>query len=243
MTDGVRTDGVRTVGIRWQEAELVAVRPETATISSFRFALTHPVRHLPGQHYILRLTAPDGYSASRSYSVASAPDDSGEIELAIEALPDGEVSGFMHDEARPGDRFELRGPIGGFFVWTAQRPALLVGGGSGVVPLVSMLRHARAVGGEDLLQLVVSVRTEADLPYAEELLGPRTTLVTTRVAAAGSPRPAGRVALGDLPAITADTDVYVCGSNGFADAVTGLLLSSGVTTAEHIKVERFGATG
>ena len=237
------TDGVRVVGIRWQEAELVAVRRETATISSFRFALSHPVRHLAGQHYILRLTAPDGYRASRSYSVASAPDDSGEIELAIEALPDGEVSGFMHDEARPGDRFELRGPIGGYFVWNAERPALLIGGGSGVVPLVSMLRHARDLGREDLLRLVVSVRSLDDLPYAGELLGPNTTLVTTRSAPPGSTRPAGRLVLDDLPAVTPDTDIYVCGSNGFADAVTGLLLSSGATSAERIKVERFGATG
>ncbi len=230
------------ISTRFQDAELVEVIRETATISTLRFTLSDPVRHLAGQHFILRLTAPDGYTASRSYSVASAPSDDGIIDLAIERLPDGEVSEFMHDVARPRDRFELRGPIGGFFVWRADTPALLIGGGSGVVPLVSMLRLARSLGREDLLQLVVSVRAPEDLLYPSELAGPSTTIVTTRSAAADSPRPAGRIARSDLPPVADDATVYVCGSNGFADAVTGLLIERGVAP-ERIKVERFGATG
>ncbi len=233
--------GVRVVGTTWQEAELVEVHRETATAASFRFQLSRPIRHLAGQHYVLRLTAPDGYTASRSYSVASAPDDSGVIELTIERLGDGEVSGFMHDEARVGDRFELRGPIGGFFVWTGETPALLIGGGSGIVPFMSMLRHARRLGRPDLLRLVVSVRTIDELLYADEIVGPETTVITTRAAAPGASRLAGRLSAADLPNISADTTVYVCGSNGFADAVTDMVIATGVAPTR-IKVERFGAT-
>jgi ferredoxin-NADP reductase len=114
---------------------------------------------LAGQHYVLSLTAPDGYTAQRSYSVASAPDDSGKIELTVEKLDGGEVSSFLHDIAEIGDEIEVRGPIGRWFVWEADTPALLIGGGSGVVPLMSMLRLARRIGRTDLLQVVVSVRT------------------------------------------------------------------------------------
>lgn len=226
----------------WQQAELVGVHRETAIASTFRFALSRPVRHLAGQHFVLRLTASDGYSASRSYSVASAPDDTGVIDLTIERLPDGEVSGFLHDVARPGDLFDLRGPIGGFFVWRGDTPAVLVGGGSGVVPFMSMLRLARSRGTEELLRLVVSVRSMDELLYANEIAGPSTTVVTTRTAAPGSDRAAGHLTSDDLLPIADDAEVYVCGSNGFADAVTGLVTAAGVDAAR-IRVERFGATG
>ena len=129
---------------RWQTATLVEVRPETATAKTFRLALPDPSSHLAGQHYVVRLTAPDGYTASRSYSVASPPDGSAEIELTVERLPDGEVSSFLHDVAAPGDSLEIRGPIGGWFVWRGDTPALLIGGGSGVVPLMAMVRHRAA---------------------------------------------------------------------------------------------------
>ena len=121
--------------LRWQNARVLSVRDETPTARTYRLLLPEPRRHLAGQHYVLRLTAPDGYSAARSYSVASAPDDTGEIELTVERLVDGEVSEFVHDVVVPGDELEVRGPIGLFFVWPGDRPALLVGGGSGVVPL------------------------------------------------------------------------------------------------------------
>ncbi len=156
----------------WEPATVVAIEDETASAKTFRLRLSRPSVHLAGQHYVLRLSAPDGYSAQRSYSVASAPDGSAEIELTIERLPGGEVSMFMHDEVRVGDELELRGPIGGWFVWRAGAPALLIGGGSGVVPLMAMLRLARRQGVPDLVRLLVSVRRPQDLYYAGELPAP-----------------------------------------------------------------------
>jgi ferredoxin-NADP reductase len=225
----------------WQSARIVDVHAETGTATTFRLSLERPVRHRAGQHYVVRLTAPDGYTAQRSYSVASAPDDTGVIELTVEHLPDGEVSSYLHDVAEVGDTLEVRGPIGGWFVWDGDTPALLVGGGSGVVPLMSMLRLARRIGRTELLRLVVSVRRPDDLYYAPEILGPETTVATTRAPWPGSTRPAGHLQAGDLPPVPGDATVYVCGSNGFADATTTLLESVGVA-ADRIRVERFGAT-
>ena len=225
----------------WQSATVVAVRDETARARTFRLALSRPVDHRAGQHYVVRLTAPDGYTASRSYSVASAPDGSGHIELTVERLADGEVSSFLHDVVVPGDELEVRGPIGGWFVWEGDTPAVLVGGGSGVVPLMSMLRLARRTGRSDLVRLVVSVRTPDDLYYADELPGPEVTVVHTRVAPPDAARPAGRLDTVDLPPVPEAATVFVCGSNGFADAATTLVMEAGVP-AGRIRVERFGAT-
>ncbi len=169
----------------WRDATVIGIKPETARAKTFRLALAEPSHHLAGQHYIVRLTAPDGYTASRSYSVASAPDASNEIELTVERLDDGEVSTFLHDEVVVGDELEVRGPIGGWFVWDGASPALLVGGGSGVVPLMAMLRLARRDQKSDLVRAIVSVRSHDDLYYADELPGPETTIVYTRVAPAG----------------------------------------------------------
>jgi ferredoxin-NADP reductase len=223
----------------WQAATVVSVHDETPTARSFRLALSHPVDHVPGQHYVVRLTAEDGYTASRSYSVASAPDGTGEIELTVELLPDGEVSPFLHDVVEPGDVLEVRGPLGRWFTWDVSSPALLVGGGSGVVPLMSMLRAARAAGRADLVRLVVSVRTPDDLYYAPEISGPEVTVAHTRVAPAGDPRPAGRLTGADLGPIEAGTTVYLCGSGGFVEHASMLLLEAGVDPAD-IRVERFG---
>ena len=229
--------------LRWQTATVLAVRDETPRARTLRLALPEPRRHLAGQHYVLRLTAPDGYTASRSYSVASAPDDTGEIELTVEKLVDGEVSEFVHDVVVPGDELEVRGPIGGFFAWAGDSPALLVGGGSGVVPLMAMLRLARRTGRADLVRMVVSVRSPEDLYYAAELPGPQTTVVYTRVAPPGAPRPPGRLAVADVAALVrGGEDAYVCGSAGFAEAATTVLLAAGVPV-ERIKVERFGPSG
>jgi ferredoxin-NADP reductase len=198
---------------------------------------------LAGQHYVLRLTAPDGYTASRSYSVASAPDGSNQIELTVERLPEGEVSSFLHDEVVVGDELEVRGPIGGWFVWRGDTPALLLGGGSGVVPLMAMLRLAHRTGRSDLVRLVVSTRRPEDLYYAAELRHLAAEILYTRRAPEGWPRPAGRLTAADLPAsIGVETTVFVCGSSGFSDAATDMLLSVGVEN-EHIRVERFGPTG
>ncbi len=191
---------------------------------------------------MLRLTAPDGYTAQRSYSIASAPDGTAELELTVELMAGGEVSGYLHDVVEPGGELELRGPIGGFFVWE-DGPALLVGGGSGVVPLAAMLRLARATGRADLLRLVVSVRTPADLYYAGELPGPEVTVVHSRVAPPGSERPAGRLTVDDLrPLLQPDDTVYVCGSAAFAGVASRLVADLGHPVTR-IRVERFGATG
>jgi ferredoxin-NADP reductase len=227
----------------WQQATVVGIRPETSTAKTFRLALPHPVPFLAGQHYVVRLTAPDGYRAARSYSVASAPDGSGEIELTVERLAEGEVSSFLHDVVAVGDQLEVRGPIGGWFVWPGTTPAVLIGGGSGIVPLMAMLRLARNSGHGDLVHLIVSTRTPADLYYAAELPGPETTIVYTRQAPPGWPRPPGRLAAADLPLPLAPGAIgYVCGSSGFADAATALLMDAGLA-ADRIRVERFGPTG
>jgi ferredoxin-NADP reductase len=229
--------------LQWQAATVTFVKDETPHAKTFRLALPEPSHHRAGQHYVVRLTAPDGYTASRSYSVASAPDGSNEIEITVERLEGGEVSTFLHDVVEPGDEIEVRGPIGGWFVWDGDRPALLVGGGSGVVPLMAMLRLARRTSRFDLVRLVVSVRTPADLYYATELPGPEATVLYTREAPPSWPRPPARLMANDLPPMTdAGATAYVCGSPGFADAATDVLMANGWTAAQ-IRVERFGPTG
>ena len=223
----------------WQSASVVERRTETPTAFTLRLRLERPVEHLPGQHYVVRLTAEDGYTASRSYSVASAPDGSGEIELTVELLPDGEVSPFLHEVVEVGDVLEVRGPLGRWFTWEGETPALLVGGGSGVVPLMAMLRWARATGREHLVRLVLSIRTPEDLYYGDELRGPGVTLVHTRRAPQGDPRRAGRLAAADLGVVDDEVTVYLCGSGGFVEHVSEVLLDRGVDPAR-IRVERFG---
>jgi ferredoxin-NADP reductase len=234
----------RTSG--WQTATVVGLGTETARARSIRLALEHPLDHLAGQHVVVRLTAPDGYTASRSYSIASAPDATGEIELIVERLDEGEVSTFLHDVLEVGDTVEVRGPIGGWFVWRGDAPALLVGGGSGLVPLVAMWRLAAAAGAADRLRLLASVRRADDLIGRADLLDadgrarPGAAIAYTREAPPGSIRPAGRLTADDLrPLRRADDTVFVCGSAGFADHVTHLLAELAVPL-DRIRVERFG---
>jgi len=224
----------------WQVAKIVAITRETPTAKTFRFELEQPSLHRAGQHYLVRLTAPDGYTASRSYSVASAPDGSNVIELTVERLENGEVSTFLHDDAEIGDELEVRGPIGGWFVWDGTTPALLVGGSSGIVPLMAMLRLARRNGRVDLVRLVVSVRSPADLYYADEVAGPETSIIYTRATPVGYARAPARLSVADIPrTITPGTTTYVCGSPAFADAATDVLVRAGAAP-ESIRVERFG---
>ena len=224
----------------WQAATVVAIHPETPNAKTFRLALDTATRHRAGQHYVVRLTAPDGYTASRSYSVASTPDGSTEFELTVERFDDGEVSTFLHDVLEVGDELEVRGPIGGYFVWDATTPALLLGGGSGIVPLMAMLRLARAKGRADLVHLVVSVRGPRDLYYAHELHAPDASVVYTREAAPESTRPPGRLTPDDVvPHLRDDATVYLCGSASFADTVGDLVTGLGVDPSR-IRVERFG---
>jgi len=238
------TDSTPAVPIpgRWQTAVVVEVHPETPSAKTFRLRLPDRSPHLAGQHYVVRLTAPDGYTAARSYSVASAPDGSAEIEITVERLPDGEVSSFLHDEVVVGDTIEVRGPIGGWFVWRGDSPAVLVAGGSGVVPLMAMLRLARRAGRADLLRLVVSVRRPVDLYYSQELVGPETTIVYSRESPPAFLRPPGHMVEQDLPSpMPVGATGYVCGSSGFADVAASLLIGAGLS-ASMIRVERFGPT-
>jgi ferredoxin-NADP reductase len=236
------SDAIGPVG-PWQTATVVKVTDETAHAKTFGLRLSRAAPHLAGQHFIVRLTAPDGYTASRSYSVASAPDESSEIEITVERLPGGEVSTFLHDEVVAGDELEVRGPIGGWFVWRGDSPALLIGGGSGVVPLMAMLRLARRGGAVDRARLVVSARTPDDLYYRSELPGPETTIVYTRRVPPSHPRPPGRLTIDDVaPVVGGGQTAYICGSSGFADAASDLVERAGIPT-DRIRVERFGPTG
>ena len=242
MTDGLPAAGPGRP-TPWQTATVVDVWPETERAKTFRLALERPSPFLAGQHFVVRLTAPDGYRAQRSYSVASAPGAGAQIDLTVELLDDGEVSGYLHEVVGPGDRLEVRGPIGGWFVWAGDAPALLVGGGSGIVPLMSMLRLARASGRSDLVRLAVSVRRPADLYYRDELPGPEVTVVYTREAPPGASRAPARLGAADLsPLVVEGATAYVCGSAGFAEAASGLLVGLGVPPGS-IRVERFGPSG
>jgi ferredoxin-NADP reductase len=232
--------GPRAPSGGWRAATVVGVRHPLPDAVELRLDVADRVEHVPGQHYVVRLTAEDGYTAQRSYSVASAPGDP-LVELFVERLEDGEVSGFLADVVRPGDELEVRGPIGGWFVWDGDRPALLVGGGTGVVPFVAMVRTARDLGRTELLRLAVSTRTLAALPYADELLDAGALVLTTREA--HGIRPAGRLTPADLVPLWEDgQSVYVCGSASFAEAASQLLVSMGVP-APDIRVERFGPSG
>jgi ferredoxin-NADP reductase len=226
----------------WQVGRVSARRPEHAACVSLRLALGDWVAHLPGQHYDVRLTAPDGYVAQRSYSVASAPEDMGEIELTIDRLPDGEVSPYLCDEVRVGDEIEVRGPIGGYFAWRGESPALLVGGGSGVVPLMAMLRHRRRADPHADLRLAASFRSPDVVLYRDEL-GPETVVTYTRDFPDGWMGARGRVSRVLLePLARPDGLAFVCGSNGFVETAVAVLLDLGYDAAS-VRTERFGPTG
>jgi ferredoxin-NADP reductase len=227
---------------RWQIATITSIKAETPRVKSFCFALSMWVPHCPGQHYDVRLTAPDGYTAQRSYSIASSPLDEGEIELTIDRLDEGEVSAYFHDVVEEGDQVEVRGPFASYFVWRGDEPAVLVGGGSGVVPLMAMLRHRRRAAPETAMRLVYSVRSADEVIYADEL-GDETTLTYTREAPGGWQGHTGRIDA-DLvgQAASGFENAYVCGSNGFVETASSLLLGAGLAP-QRIKTERFGPTG
>jgi ferredoxin-NADP reductase len=240
--------------VRWQAATITAVAALTPRIKAFRLRPVTWFAFRAGQHVDIRLTAPDGYQAERSYSVTSAPEQSGIYELAIERLADGEVSPYFHDVAQAGDTVEIRGPVGGHFVWSAGEvePVLLIGGGSGLAPLVSMARHRALAGSAAPMLVLAGARTWADLPFRDDLLSLEKESGLAFSAALS--RDAGRRAAdfgrridrdivslvlerwGHQPALT-----FVCGSNAFVEAVTAPLIDLGVT-ASTIRTERFGGT-
>lgn len=229
----------------WVTARVVDVRAETAGARSLRLRLPAGAEtHVPGQHYVVRMARADGSWAQRSYSIASAPglvvDGRPHVELTVERLDGGELSPALVDLGA-GAQVSLRGPFGGWFLWRGDTDALLVGGGSGVVPLMSMLRTWRGGARRPRLRLVVSVRSPADLYYRDELLGaPEVTVVHTRQAPPGDRRPAGRLDVATLaPLLIPDATCYVCGSAGFAEHASQLLVDLGVP-AGAVRVERFG---
>jgi ferredoxin-NADP reductase len=247
------TDAVgQALHVPWQEAVIERIEPQTARVKSFFLRRQSWRSFRAGQHLDVRLTAPDGYQAQRSYSVASAPELEGLYELVVERLDDGEVSPFFHDVAEVGDAVEIRGPFGGHFVWGPEDggPLLLVGGGSGVAPLMSILRHRAAVGPHVRAVLLQAARTWDDV-YREELIARDaaeadfTLLLSLSRDAARRPQDAGRridapllkstlASLGPAPRLT-----FVCGSNPFVEAVTGHLLDLGLSP-QTIRTERFG---
>jgi ferredoxin-NADP reductase len=237
----------------WRAARLIERHTETASASTLVLAVPGWPGHLAGQHVDVRLTAPDGYQAARSYSLA-APANGERIEITVQRVPDGEVSSYLVDEARSGDSVEVRGPVGGWFVWkpSDQGPVLLVAGGSGVVPLMAMVRTRNGVGGAPF-RLIYSVRGPDDRIYQNELRrrvaedgALDVTFVYTRAAPEDEPRPVGRISLDDLvsngwPAELEPT-CYVCGPTAFVETVADLLIFLGHDPSQ-IRTERFGPSG
>ena len=237
----------------WRPAVLVERRAETPSASTLVLEVPGWPGHLAGQHLDVRLTAPDGYQAARSYSLA-APADGERVEITVQAVPDGEVSSFLVGDAVSGDSVEVRGPVGGWFVWKPEDrgPVLLVAGGSGVVPLMAMVR-SRDGSDRAPFRLIYSVRGPDDRIYDHELRrravqdgGLDVTVVYTRTAPEGDPRPTGRISIDDLvsygwPAELEPT-CYVCGPTGFVETVANLLIFLGHDPSK-IRTERFGPSG
>ena len=243
--------------LAWQLATVKEIKQETPRVKSFTLSLPHFTPHLAGQHYDLRLTAAGGYQAERSYSVASPPEQTGEIELTVEIIADGEVSGYLHEGVGVGDQLEVRGPIGGYFVWPGAPdapPLLLVGGGSGVVPLMAMLRHRRGVGIRTPAALLFSVRTPDEVIYQVELeaLAKEDSTFTllldyTRRAPPGWTGYQRRLDAALLAEVVArfgaaTPQAFVCGPTGFVEAAANGLLAASLPP-EMILTERFGPTG
>ena len=229
--------------------ELVA---ETSRAKTIMLDVEGSFGNRAGQHVDVRLTAEDGYQAQRSYSIASAPEDE-RLALTVERLDDGEVSPYLTDELRPGDRLELRGPIGGYFVWedTDGGPLLLIGGGSGVVPLRAMLRHHQAVGSSVPVRVLYSARSLDDVIYREELMqfapdgdvDVRFTLTRAQPPDwHGYSRRIDQELLDDVSWLPADDPlVYICGPTPFVETAAAALVASG-HRPERIRTERFGPT-
>jgi ferredoxin-NADP reductase len=241
--------------IEWQLATVTATHDETPTVRSFTLGLPGWAGHRPGQHVDLRLTAEDGYSVERSYSIASQPERSGEVDLTVERIEGGEVSPFMHDVVVPGDRLEVRGPIGGYFVWEAPLggPLLLVAGGSGVVPLMAMARHRASAGSSIPARLLFSSRGEDEIIYRDELdrladAGDGFAVVHTLTRRqppgwAGYARRIDEPMLADvLEPLGPAARAYACGPTALVETVANALVRLGLPP-DRIRTERFGPTG
>ncbi|HEY0618560.1 MAG TPA: ferredoxin reductase [Kribbella sp.] len=238
--------------LTWQVGTVTEIRTETETARTVVLDVPDWPGHLAGQHLDVRLTAPDGYRASRSYSLASAwTGDT--IDLTVEQVPDGEVSPYLVDVLKVGDPLEVRGPVGGWFVWKPEQggPVQLIGGGSGVVPLMAMLRAHAAAGSDAPARLLYSVRRPSSVIYVNDLKELATsddvtlTFAYTREAPPGEPR-VGRVDAELLKAVAFapedEPTIYVCGPTPFVETVADLLVEAGHSPAL-VRTERFGPTG
>ena len=239
----------------WRVGTVVALHDETPTARTITIEVPDWPGHLAGQHVDVRLTAEDGYSAVRSYSLASSPNSNGRVQITVERLPNGEVSPYLTQIIGLGDRLEVQGPIGGWFVWRPEQtePVQLIAGGSGIVPLMAMIRTRESAGNRSRFRLLYSVREPAAVFYKDELgalaqadLGLSVTYAYTRKVPLDWPRPPGRIgatliANATWPSALAPV-CYVCGPASFVESVTELLAASGYDRAR-IKTERFGATG
>ncbi len=244
--------------IAWRLATITAIRAETASVKTFTLAIPDWAGHRAGQHVDLRLTAEDGYSVERSYSIASEPERAGEIDLTVERIEDGEVSAFLHDTVVPGDRIEVRGPIGGYFVWEAAgpmaaEPLFLVAGGSGVVPLMAMLRHRARSGAHNPARLLFSSRHLEDVIYRDELdalagAGDGLEVVHTLTRA----QPAGWTGYGRriddrmvaevLAPLGSGPRSFICGPTALVEVAANALVRLGLP-GDRVRTERFGPTG
>jgi ferredoxin-NADP reductase len=238
--------------LTWRVADVLDVVPETPRVTTIAFDVPGWPGHRAGQHVDIRLTAEDGYQAQRSYSIASTPDGT-RVELTVERLEDGEVSPYLTDELRAGDRIELRGPVGGYFVWEPAHGGLLllVGGGSGVVPLMAMIRARDAAGSDAEARLLLSSRGWDDVIYRDELEqrgGGGLTVVHTLTRSqppgwTGYARRVDAEMLADVgPGPAERPRVYVCGPTPFVEAVAEALVQLG-HEPHRVRTERFGPTG
>jgi ferredoxin-NADP reductase len=238
--------------LTWRAADLVDVMPETQRATTLVFDVPGWAGHRAGQHVDVRLTAEDGYQTERSYSISSAPDGT-RIALTVVRIEDGEVSPYLTGELRPGDQIELRGPVGGYFVWEPAHggPLLLVAGGSGIAPLMAMIRLRAAVGSDAEIRLLASSRSWEDIVYREELerlAGDGLTVVHTLTASrpsgwTGYARRVDADMLADIgPSPAAQPHAFVCGPTPFVEAVAEALVTLG-HEPRRVKTERFGPTG
>lgn len=241
--------------LEWQIGKVTGIRVETPRTKTLTLALPGWVPHRPGQHYDVRLTAPDGYQTERSYSAASEPERAGELDVTVERIDDGEVSPYLDDVLMIGDGLEVRGPIGGYFVWDVSMggPLLLIGGGSGVVPLMAMLRHRAAQRSSIPTRLLYSSRSADEVIYRTELDGlPRGDgaleifFTYTRDAPPGWTGYQRRIDPAMLDEVIrplgAGVLAYVCGPTLLVEAVSNALVAMGLP-AERVRTERFGPTG
>jgi ferredoxin-NADP reductase len=239
----------------WRVGTVVALHDETATARTITLEVRDWPGHVAGQHVDVRLTAPDGYSAVRSYSIASAPNSEGLVQITVERMLNGEVSPYLTQEVMEGDRLELRGPIGGWFVWRSQQtePVQLVAGGSGIVPLMAMIRSRASAGSKVPFRLLYSVREPGAVFYRDELRALSTehrsltvTYAYTRTVPKDWPRPPGRIDAALITDTTWPADLgpacYICGPTPFVETVANLLTASG-NERDKIRTERFGPTG